>query len=143
MARLGVVFLTWKRHLQRGLAPHGITLKQLYVLRQLARREFLYPADIAEMLFADRPTVTVMLQGMAAKRWVVRETDLENRKRIRVRLTDAGRAKLDAVAHAESAPAGDPLAVLTEAERAELDRLLTRVHEGLRALTPPEGDADD
>ena len=50
MAKIGVIFLTWRRHLQKDLVPHKITLKQQYILKQLTRKSFLYPSEIAEML---------------------------------------------------------------------------------------------
>ena len=81
MPRLSVAFLTWRRHLQRHLVPFGITLKQVYVLRQLVRREFLYPSKIAEMLFCDRPTATVVIRNLGKQGWVVREKDEQDRRK--------------------------------------------------------------
>ena len=51
MSRLGVIFLTWRRYLENGIRPYGITLKQQYLLRQLSAEGFLYPSDIADKLF--------------------------------------------------------------------------------------------
>jgi hypothetical protein len=87
MEQLGTVFLTWRRGLQKGYVPHGVTLKQSYVLRQLCSREYLHPSDIAEMLYCDRPTATVIIRNMERQGWVTREPDSVNRKRFRIRIT--------------------------------------------------------
>ncbi|MFN2285956.1 MAG: hypothetical protein ACK2UQ_16200, partial [Anaerolineae bacterium] len=62
IARMATSFLTWRRYLQNFLVPYKITLKQAYVLRQLTKREYLYPSDIASMLYCDRPTATVIIR---------------------------------------------------------------------------------
>jgi hypothetical protein len=63
ISRIGVIALTRSRRLQRQLLPHGLTLKQLHVLQELTRREVLNPSQIAETLFADRPTATVIIRN--------------------------------------------------------------------------------
>lgn len=139
MALLGIVHLTWKRRLQAQVARHGITLKHLYVLRQLRTRQSLRPSAIAEMLFCDRPTATVAIDTMQKHGWVRREPDPANRKHVRVVLTSAGLAKLVEVeeAHRKSGPHPDPLSSLTVAERESLALLLRKIHGRLREFPPP------
>ena len=36
MPKIGACFLTWRRYLQKGVARHGITLKQYYLLGALS-----------------------------------------------------------------------------------------------------------
>ncbi len=135
IARLSVAFLTWRRHLQQGLVPHGITLKQLYLLRQLARREFLYPSRIAELLFCDRPTATVIIRNMEKQGWVSREPDEQDRRQVRVVITGAGRAKLEELAQVDRQGEDfDPLGCFDEEEIAELDRLLGKMNEHLKQI---------
>lgn len=135
MALIGTIHLTWKRHLQAGVLKHGITLKHLYVLRQLDRRGFLNPSQIAEMLFCDRPTASVAIDTMQRHGWVERHPDPDNGKKVRVLLTGAGRAKLEEVhAAAGSAERFDPLADLGPEERRTLDGLLRRVRARLDDL---------
>ncbi len=134
MALIGIVHLTWKRRLQGEATRHGITLKHLYVLRQLRRRTALNPSEIADMLFCDRPTATVAINTMQEHGWVRRRPDPENRKHVRVTVTDAGLAKLAEVedAYRKAAPHPDPMACLRQAERKTLSRLLRRIREYLR-----------
>lgn len=129
MSKLGVIFLTWKRHLQRKLNPHKITLKQLYVLRQLERREFLYPSQIADMLFCDRPTATVVIKNLEREGWVTKEKDHENSKQIKVFLAPGGYQKLLSLKNKSKLPAEDfdPLECFTIEEKQQFDQLLSKL----------------
>ena len=130
MNKMGVIFLTYRRQLQKELTPHEITLKQHYLLKQLTRKDFLYPSEIADILFCDRPTATVVLNNMEKQHWIQREKDLENGKQIKIILTQEGRDKFNAVDKAlQTSPNStyDPLACLTDEEKFQLDRLLNKV----------------
>ncbi|HEX2947803.1 MAG TPA: MarR family transcriptional regulator [Clostridia bacterium] len=137
MARIGTIFLTWRRYQQRDILSHKITLKQLYVLRQLARKDFLYPSQIADMLYCDRPTATVVIGNMTREGWVTREKDPENAKQIRVSLTEKGRNKLLAIdndAASREGSAFDPLSCFSAEEKNQLDLLLTKLSKHLSKL---------
>ncbi|MHB1394346.1 MAG: MarR family winged helix-turn-helix transcriptional regulator [Clostridia bacterium] len=130
MSKLGIIYLTWSRLLQKELVPHKITLKQQYVLRQLTKKDFLYPSQIADMLFCDRPTATVIIKNLEREKWVKREKDLENAKQIRIYITEEGRQKLISLKGAsglEDMDRYDPLRCLTEEERQQLDVLMNKV----------------
>jgi DNA-binding MarR family transcriptional regulator len=132
MSRLGVTFLAWRRHCQKGLARHGITLKHVFILRQLSRRDYLYPADIAEMLFCDRPTATVVVDTMEKRGWVRRGKDPDNAKRMRVMLTESGRDKLASLATRAGGPRFDPLSCFSEPEKAQFEALLMKLHRHIK-----------
>jgi DNA-binding MarR family transcriptional regulator len=70
------------------------------------------PKALAEMLEAVPPAVTAMANELAAKGWLTRESDPEDRRGIRLRLTPAGRDALGAMRSAAH-----------DANRAWLDRL--------------------
>jgi DNA-binding MarR family transcriptional regulator len=117
--------------------PFGITLKQLCVLRQLDRREYLYPRKIAEMLYADRPTATVILRNMEKRGWVTRRQDDQDRRQVRVMITEQGREKLDEITRSpwsDLARQFDPLACFSAHEVAELTRLLAKLNAHLEQL---------
>ena len=140
--QLSVAFLTWRRHLQRQLVPHEITLKQFYVLQQLARRAYLYPSQIAEMLYCDRPTATVVIRNMAREGWVTRDRDEQDRRQVRVAITAQGRRKWTEVERARQGArtsASDLIACFDEAEVAALSRLLSKLNAHLARLA--DGDA--
>jgi len=128
--KMGRIYLTWTRKLQRELVPHEITLKQQFVLRQLEKAEYLYPYQIAEMLYCDRPTATVIIKNIQKNGWVEKEKDPENLKRFRVFITESGRRKvqsLENITGPDALDRYDPLSVLTVKERETLDRLMNKV----------------
>lgn len=132
MSRLGVIFLTWRRHLEGGVRPYGVTIKQQYLLKQLAAKEYLYPSDIAEMLFCDRPTATVIIGNLKKNGLVDTAKDETNGRRQKVWLTEAGRDKLAEMGK-RSPDQFDPLSCFTPEEKAQLDRLLKKLHRHLKA----------
>lgn len=93
MNRVGIIFLTYRRQLQNSLSEFGITLQQYRILKILARKEFLYPSEIADTLFCDRPTATVIIKNLQKKNWVRRERDQNNGKQIMIRITSDGLIK--------------------------------------------------
>ena len=121
--------LTWKRYWQAQLVGTGMTLKQNFVLRQLARREFLRPADIAELLFCDRPTASVIVRNLEKHGWVARCKDANNGKQVCVTITPKGRRSLRRVEKrlAEGGPHPDPLACFGPAEVERFGELLRRL----------------
>ncbi len=134
MNKMGRIYLTWTRKLKQQLVPHGITLKQQFVLKQLRNTPYLYPHQIAEMLYCDRPTASVIIRNMAKKGWIDKQTDTENRKQYKIILTDAGREKwisLNGASGKEDMDRFDPLKCLTEEEHQELDRIITKVLKNL------------
>ncbi|WP_459195572.1 MarR family winged helix-turn-helix transcriptional regulator [Wukongibacter baidiensis] len=130
MNKIGRAYLTWTRKLQRELVPHGITLKQQFVLRQLKRKSFLYPFQIAEMLYCDRPTASVIIKNLEKKGWVKKEKDPENAKQYRIFITEDGLTKFESL-NGASGPDDmdrfDPLKCLSHEEREQLDQLIMKV----------------
>jgi DNA-binding MarR family transcriptional regulator len=139
MGKLGTSFLIWRRWLARGYAKHGLSLKQYYLLRHLKREEYLYPADIADLLFCDRPTATVVIRNMEKAGWASRMRDPENGKRFRIVLTARGREKLEAARSDPRRPEKlfDPLSCFSAEEKSTFDALLTKLVGHLEGL-PPE-----
>lgn len=147
MALMGTTFLTWRRALQQRYLVGGVTLKQLYLLRQLKAKDFLYPAEIAEMLFCDRPTATVVISNMEKKSWLLREKDPENGRRVRVRLTAQGLAKLAELEALEAdwEDSFDPEACFSSEERVQMIGLLKKLENHLSPLGRVEeiGDTEE
>ena len=142
MGQASTVHLKWIRYLQRLFRPHGINLKQFFTLLQLTKREFLYPAEIAEMLFCDRPTATVIIKNMERNGWLTREKDPVNRKRIRVLITSAGREKYLSIPksiYKVGQTSFDPLACFSAEEKKNLAHLLAKLSKHLdqiETITP-------
>ncbi len=129
IGRIGVISLLWKRYLQRQLLPQNITLKQIYLLKQLIRVDFLYPAKIAELLFCDRPTASVIIRNLLKNGWVQKDHDPENKKRIQISITLLGAKKVNQVLEAgyQGDKSLDPKTVLTEQEIKSLEKALIKL----------------
>jgi DNA-binding MarR family transcriptional regulator len=135
MSRIGVIFLTWQRYLQKQLVPHQITLKQQFVLRKLVAKPSLNPSQIAHMLYCDRPTATVILNNMERQGWVRKSKDPLNRKLVDISITVEGREKLASLQQAfESAQEFDPLSCFSEEENEQLNQLLKKLNDHLQQI---------
>ena len=125
------IHLDWKRQVARDLAPHGIGPKQIFLLRKLKETGGLAPSAIATLLHADRPSVTSMLGTLERAGWISRQKDPSDGKRGIVSLSEAGREKLASVPEVlwrSGRTRFDPEACLDRKERAELERLLGKLH---------------
>jgi len=77
-----------------------LTAPQYAMLSVLAVRSGIDQSALALATAIDRSTMTVMLDRLSARGWVVREVDPGNRRRHVVRITPEGRALLREVAPA-------------------------------------------
>ncbi|MCU6795430.1 MarR family transcriptional regulator [Paenibacillus sp. WQ 127069] len=135
MSRIGVNFLTWQRYLQKQLVPHQITLKQQYVLRKLVVKTGLNPSQIAELLYCDRPTATVIINNIERQRWVRKSKDSTNRKMVNIEITEEGRDKLASLNQAlQEEEKFDPLSCFTEEEKLQLSTLLNKMTNHLQHI---------
>jgi DNA-binding MarR family transcriptional regulator len=135
MAKIGVVFLTWRRYLQKGLLPHNITLHQQYILKKLFKKNYLYPSEIAEILFCDRPTASVVIKNMEKQSWIKKEKDQLNGKQIKISITEQGIQKLkelnEVLGLSLSTKDFDPLECFTAEEKDQFDQMLIKLQKHL------------
>lgn len=120
-----------KRHME----PLGITPAQSRLLRTVAHCD--RPprmADLAQRLEVVPRAVTTLVDALEAHGSVRRAPDPENRRVVRVELTDTGRATLRALRDARRAAAEDILAPLSDRQRDVLGELLDTL-----AGTPDQG----
>ena len=136
IGRIGVISLMWKRYLQKQLLPHNITLKQTYLLKQLIRVDFLYPAKISELLFCDRPTTSVIIGNLVKNGWVQKDHDPENKKRVRISITLLGAKKVNQVLEAgyQGDKSLDPKTILTEQEMRILEGALIKLQKTIEKM---------
>ncbi|HMO38426.1 MAG TPA: MarR family transcriptional regulator [Saprospiraceae bacterium] len=85
-----------KQYFQEQLqqAGCGITIDQWVILQELEKQDGLSQLEIAKATFKDAPTVTRILDLLCDRGLTRRITDLEDRRRFQIELTDAGRAKI-------------------------------------------------
>ncbi|MEE9418663.1 MAG: MarR family transcriptional regulator, partial [Desulfatiglandaceae bacterium] len=76
---------------KRHLLPHGLTPVQHLILESLWEEEGLSAGDIGKKLVLDNATLSGVLDRMTEKGWIVKEPDDEDKRFIRVYLTDKAR----------------------------------------------------
>jgi DNA-binding MarR family transcriptional regulator len=114
-----------------AFARHGVYEGQQYVLRTLWRKDGLSPGEVARRLGLATPTITRAATRMEAAGLLRREPHPDDRRVVRLRLTDRGRA-LEQVIDAEMSQLTDrALASLTAAERDSLVSALELVRRNL------------
>lgn len=90
MSKIGIIFLTWRRLNQKKIQSQDITLKQFHILKCLSKKDYMYPSDIADEIYADRPTVTVILNNLEKQNLITRQPNSLNKKMIQIRITKKG-----------------------------------------------------
>nr|WP_319777091.1 MarR family transcriptional regulator [uncultured Sphaerochaeta sp.] len=127
MPQISHLHLAWKRYLEAPLLREGLTIKQFYLLKRLKAKGALYPAEIAEMLFCDRPTVSVIISNMEKKSWISREKDEKDGRKWLIRLTDEGKSALESSLGIMNPLEIDPVETLSAEEVQLLNRLLGKI----------------
>ena len=143
MACLAESFLLWRRYCQLRIKPLGLSLKQAFILGQLTQSD-LNPSQIADLLFTDRATVSVMLQTMTKRGWIKKEKDPSNRKFVRISITPLGLQKLEELRILESQlpKREDPFKGFSRQEKADLHRLAKQLRTRMEYLPRPETKGD-
>jgi DNA-binding MarR family transcriptional regulator len=118
----------------RRVREIGLTRSQWLVLSRLHRMPGASQSELADMLEVDRASAGRMLDRMEKNGWVVRRADSNDRRINRLHLTrEAHRVHADMWKVAE-ATVEDGLTHLSQIERVQLHRLLTRVKTRLQQL---------
>ena len=80
----------------RNLARQSeLTASQLLLLKHVAQHGQALPSTIAKAIELKQATITVLINKLEEDGLVTRNRDTEDRRRVWVRLTDAGRSVLD------------------------------------------------
>lgn len=126
-----------------------LSLRQLSALQGI-REGISSPGELARRLRVTPAVVTGLLDRLERRGYVRREVDAEDRRRLRLALTDSGRAVGDAVGQALTEALAAELGKASRAELEELGRAVTVLERTLGALearTPtdetPAWDAPD
>jgi DNA-binding MarR family transcriptional regulator len=126
LARLGSLAA---RSWQAFLAERGLTQIQYATLTVLAESGSPSQLQLAELVAIDARNLVAVLDGLAQRGLILRETDMADRRRRNVRLTSNGVALVSELA-TESATVRDQfLENLSPGERRKLNVLLQRVYQ--------------
>lgn len=114
------------------LAPHGLSEGRFVLLFLLeAADDGVAPNLLAEQAGVTRATVTGLLDGLEREGLVERHADAQDRRALRIRLTDAGRQLAGQVFAQHGRWIGGLFAGLAPAERTQLATLLDKAADGL------------
>ena len=118
------------RERRRAFAAHGLEVWEFDVLAALRRTGEPYaltPGSLVRATLVTSATMTHRVDRLASEGLVVRGPDPDDRRGVLVRLTDLGRARVDAALQDLVAAEAGLLAGLSEAERGGLAALLRRL----------------
>lgn len=101
--------------------------KTLLMLRRQGKPYELSPSGLAEVLGLTRGALSVRLSTLEERGLVVREHDRDDRRRVRVRLTDAGHRAVAAQLEGEEVKEQRIVSVLTDREKQVLASLLRKL----------------
>ena len=116
---------------------HGVRDGQQFLLMALWDEDGLAPGELARRLGLATPTVTRAAIRMEGAGLVTRHPDLDDRRLVRIHLTERGR-ELEHVLDKEMRALSErALATLTDARRRELIEALGQIRHNLATGSPP------
>jgi DNA-binding MarR family transcriptional regulator len=113
------------------LEPHGITLPQYFVLRELWQEEGLTQREVANRVGVLEPTMVTTLDALERLGMIVRVRSTTDRRKTHVQLTAAGRTLRDTLHGYASEVLERALRGISADEIAVLRRLLRQVKDNL------------
>jgi DNA-binding MarR family transcriptional regulator len=113
----------------------GLSIPQWRVIAVLARYPDLSAIEVAERTAMDKVAVSRAVQGLLARRRLLRTYDSGDRRRTRLRLSTAGQSVYTRVAPLALSYEKKLLGALSPTDRRALDRLLGRLVERARRLS--------
>ncbi|MBU8539613.1 MarR family winged helix-turn-helix transcriptional regulator [Falsiroseomonas tokyonensis] len=127
-----------QRSLQARIQPSGATLGAWYFLRVLWEEESLTQRELAQRIGMQEPTAVIALRGMEEAGWIIRDRSEEDRRKVHIRLTDAGRALRETLLPEAKAVIAQGLEGMSEAEVTTLLDLLRRARANLADPPSPQ-----
>ncbi len=126
IGRMGRLLAVAQRDIEAVFIAHGLQRGEFDVLAALRRSGTpfeLNPSVLADTLMLSRAGMTGRLDRLESAGLVLRIADAQDRRAIRVALTETGRTLIDAVVTAHTENETRMLSVLSAQERRDLDRI--------------------
>ncbi len=124
----------------RMAAHHGAHHGELIALTLLSQREGLSQRDLGEIMHLSAPRVSMILDSLEKEGAVARRPDETDRRLTRVILTDAGRRREREHRYVLGDYVNRTIGALPEADREELERLLSRLADQTLEVLRDESD---
>jgi DNA-binding MarR family transcriptional regulator len=134
--RLLVALLAVARRLKARSAAGGLDPASVFVLHQVQANAPLRVSELARCVALDSSTVSRHVSHLEAGGYLTRVGDPADRRATRVQLTGAGRTLLDQAMQARAAMLDRAVADWSEADRAALTRLMTRLADSIDHQAP-------
>jgi DNA-binding MarR family transcriptional regulator len=129
-----IVFLLAKAYqkahgnLKKRLHPYGLTPIQNLILEALREEDGLSAGDIGKKLVLDNATLSGVLERLADRGWIDKQTDLNDKRLLRIFLTDKTKSLQGALGEERDQANEEILHALSVEEKVLLKRLLRDVH---------------
>ncbi len=111
-------------HAKRRLAAYGLTPIQQLVLAAVSREEGVSAGELGKKISLDPATLSGVLDRMADREWIVKRTDPDDRRLLRVFLTDRAEQLLPTLMEERDRANDEILKNLSLEEKVLLKRLL-------------------
>ena len=109
---------------KRRLHSYGLTPIQHLILEALWREDGLSASDIGKKLVLDGATLSGVLDRMSSGEWILKETDVEDKRILRIFLTQKSKELQPRLSEARDQTNEDLLAPFTLEEKILLKRFL-------------------
>lgn len=109
------------------ILAHGLTPVQHLILEALWEQEGISAGEIGKSLVLDNATLSGVLDRMAEKGWISKETDVKDRRFVRIYLSDKAREMKPLLLEERELANEEILRDLTLEEKVLLKRLLRHV----------------
>ena len=110
--------------LKKTLKPYGLTAVQILILEALWEDEGLTAGDLGKRLVLDNATLSGVLDRLAEAGWISKETDAEDKRALRITLSDKAKENQSALFHIRENVNNDILKSLSQEETLLFKRLL-------------------
>lgn len=114
--------------------PGGVTPEMWLVLSRLYARDGQYQTQIADSTFRDRPNTSRILAGLEERGYVRKQRDPDDRRRIRIHLTERGEAFVRDLAPLAARTRDGLYEGLSDDELRTLRRVLRRIERNALGL---------
>lgn len=112
---------------KKRLSTYGLTPVQNLILEALWDEEGLSAGDIGKRLVLDGATLSGVLDRMAEKKWIVKDTDPDDKRLLRIYPSDKARQVKSGIARERERANDEILSGLSMEEKLLLKRLLRDV----------------
>src|SRR3954465_4621323 len=127
-----------KRAVTDRVRPHGLTPQQFWALINIDEADGPSLGEVAERLRMDPPSASRAVTQLLRRKLVSAEGDAGDRRRVRLQLTRAGKAKIGALRGLAAELRGGAVHGLTREEEQTLRALLRKVIMNLDQLVETE-----